>query len=584
MRAGLLEIEQIEAYLMGSFNEHEQNLFERKLKEDASFQEKVNLQEDLMHGLNYLAIQEDIAKAEQKSAQIQQTKTWGLILGVLVLLAVFGLFISKQNEKQEFKKIEQVIPSDTVKNVEDSNLLYQEESSLEIKEQETESLIKEATVHKNVKESLSIPIKNSQWYSINQNRDTVLRGAEGSLIKIPAKSFATTDSILRISLTEYYQAADIAFANLSTISKSGQILETGGMLYLEAFDLKQNTIELQKGKKIELGFPRNGDKIDMHLFYGKQNEEKNQEWELASEPIVSDEVDSTMREELVFTIVEEMPIFPGCETEASRSKKNVCSQTKMQAYLQKNIMIPIELANRNYLGTIYVSYIIDQKGFVNNVRAVRGTNKRLKEEAVRVVQSLPRMQAGKQRGIAVPVQYTIPIRFNLMLEGEANRTFSEEEITIRNDSIQALRRKEKEAVLNQTLDNLKVSKKESVDFISEVDYYVLSSSQLGYINCDAFYKDQRQKVEYALSDLPALARARLIFQKNRVCIANTEKSFGEVPIGEKASILAYQVKKGQLYIAFQEVHISDEVPPLNFQRASFADLKQYQAQLNAIWD
>ena len=57
--------------------------------------------------------------------------------------------------------------------------------------------------------------------------------------------------------------------------------------------------------------------------------------------------------------------------------------------------------------------IVDKTGSVINVKVVRGVDKNLDAEAVRVIKSLPKYKPGKQRGQAVRVMFTIPINFTL---------------------------------------------------------------------------------------------------------------------------------------------------------------------------
>ncbi|MDA8858090.1 energy transducer TonB [Flavobacteriales bacterium] len=57
--------------------------------------------------------------------------------------------------------------------------------------------------------------------------------------------------------------------------------------------------------------------------------------------------------------------------------------------------------------------MVDRSGSVTNVKIVRGVDKNLDAEAMRVVKSLPRYTPGRQRGKAVRVMFTIPINFTL---------------------------------------------------------------------------------------------------------------------------------------------------------------------------
>ncbi|MDC0029444.1 energy transducer TonB, partial [bacterium] len=64
-------------------------------------------------------------------------------------------------------------------------------------------------------------------------------------------------------------------------------------------------------------------------------------------------------------------------------------------------------------GKVYISFIVDKQGSVTNVKIVRGVDKNLDAEALRVVSLLPKYKPGKQRGKAVRVMFTIPINFTL---------------------------------------------------------------------------------------------------------------------------------------------------------------------------
>ena len=102
----------------------------------------------------------------------------------------------------------------------------------------------------------------------------------------------------------------------------------------------------------------------------------------------------------IFFIVEEMPQFPGGET-------------ALRKYIAENVRYP-ELAKENDIqGTVYVRFVVDEKGKVTNVELLRGVDPLLDKEALRVVQSLPNWKPGKQRGKAVKVSHSVPIKFAL---------------------------------------------------------------------------------------------------------------------------------------------------------------------------
>ena len=101
-----------------------------------------------------------------------------------------------------------------------------------------------------------------------------------------------------------------------------------------------------------------------------------------------------------FMVVENMPEFPG-------------GDLGLMKYIQKNVKYPPIAKEYNITGKVYVQFIVDKTGQVTNVKVVRGVDKNLDAEAVRVVKSLPKYKPGKQRGKPVRVMFTIPINFTL---------------------------------------------------------------------------------------------------------------------------------------------------------------------------
>lgn len=101
-----------------------------------------------------------------------------------------------------------------------------------------------------------------------------------------------------------------------------------------------------------------------------------------------------------FTIVEDMPAFPG-------------GDAALLKYIAENVKYPPIAKENGITGVVYVSYIVDRDGSVKDVKVVRGADPFLDKEAIRVVKTLKGYKPGKQRGKPVPVQFTIPIRFVL---------------------------------------------------------------------------------------------------------------------------------------------------------------------------
>lgn len=105
-------------------------------------------------------------------------------------------------------------------------------------------------------------------------------------------------------------------------------------------------------------------------------------------------------EEEVFLSVEENPEFPG-------------GLGKLLEFVQKNLKYPMMARESDIQGRVFVGFVVEKDGSITNVRVLRGIGGGCDEEAVRVVQSLPKFKPGKQRGNPVRVAYTLPIVFKL---------------------------------------------------------------------------------------------------------------------------------------------------------------------------
>lgn len=112
-----------------------------------------------------------------------------------------------------------------------------------------------------------------------------------------------------------------------------------------------------------------------------------------------EEVDEEWQNQ-VFTVVEQMPKFPGGE------------QALMQ-YIARSIKYPEEAQRSGVQGRVISSFVVDEQGQIKDITVVRGVHASLDEEAVRVIAQSPKWEPGRQRGKSVQVRYTLPILFRL---------------------------------------------------------------------------------------------------------------------------------------------------------------------------
>ncbi|MBZ0242672.1 MAG: TonB family protein [Bacteroidales bacterium] len=114
-------------------------------------------------------------------------------------------------------------------------------------------------------------------------------------------------------------------------------------------------------------------------------------------PVREEEV---IEEAEIFTVVESMPEFPG-------------GPGKMMEYIAKNIKYPAMARESGIQGRVFVNFVVEPDGSVSNVKILRGIGGGCDEEAVRVVEDMPKWTPGRQRGKAVRVSFNLPVRFTL---------------------------------------------------------------------------------------------------------------------------------------------------------------------------
>ena len=103
-------------------------------------------------------------------------------------------------------------------------------------------------------------------------------------------------------------------------------------------------------------------------------------------------------EDDVFVTVEDMPVFPGGD---------------ITKWINKHVKYPMIAQENGVQGKVIVQFVVGKDGTVGDIKVVRGVDSSLDQEAVRVIKSMPKWKAGKQRGVPVKVSFTVPINFQL---------------------------------------------------------------------------------------------------------------------------------------------------------------------------
>lgn len=100
------------------------------------------------------------------------------------------------------------------------------------------------------------------------------------------------------------------------------------------------------------------------------------------------------------TVIEQEPQFPG-------------GIEGLNEFLASAISYSAEAYRENIQGKVFVSFTVNEKGYVRDPKIVKGIGSGLDEEALRVVLKMPRWEPGRQGGEPIAVQYNLPINFQI---------------------------------------------------------------------------------------------------------------------------------------------------------------------------
>lgn len=125
----------------------------------------------------------------------------------------------------------------------------------------------------NVKQELSI-----QTFEINTNKKQEIKGNQGTLVIFPADCFGKVQGSVKIELIECYSIQDMMFNSLSTQTTDGKLLESDGMIYLNALNEKGDTLQIKHGK-VKVQMLTKERKVGIQVFEGVEKD-NNITWSL----------------------------------------------------------------------------------------------------------------------------------------------------------------------------------------------------------------------------------------------------------------------------------------------------------------
>jgi len=149
-------------------------------------------------------------------------------------------------------------------------------------------------------------------------------------------------------------------------------------VYNDILDIVTNDTEV----KTDISFDEFVDGLDVDVNYVVMEEEEIEE----DTPIIK---------------AEKMPTFQGGDL------------MKFREWVQKRLRYP-QIAQENGIsGRVTLTFVIEKDGTLTNIEVMQSPDRSLSEEAIRVLNTSPKWEPGKQRNQPVRVRFTLPVAFQI---------------------------------------------------------------------------------------------------------------------------------------------------------------------------
>lgn len=168
-------------------------------------------------------------------------------------------------------------------------------------------------------------------------------------------------------------------------------------------------VPLLAGMLIFTSFENNAPETLKNLPLGKETVFKENTSAIKVQDTIKQEIQEM---DVPFALIESVPVFLGCE--GTQEELRTCLQEKIANHVSANFNSRLAkgLGLEPGVKKIFVMFKFDNNGNIADVQ-VRAPHIKLEEEAIRVIESLPKMIHGKHNGETVDVKYALPIAFNV---------------------------------------------------------------------------------------------------------------------------------------------------------------------------
>ena len=539
----------------------------------------------------------------------------------------YNLKLSQQRAESvsEFLKAEGVASQIIDVNYKGENQLIHKKDD-EVSKQENRRVTLLATVYKYENTDQLIGLldnKNENSFDIESDVDQELTLSLGTQLNIPAHAFCFEDGTavdgkdIHIETKEAFSYLDMIDQNLFTMTNDG-MLETGGMIYIKATADDRN-LRLKDGQNIKISYPLQKPLENMELFTGVGPENNNINdgiiWEATGEEIESvpdqnqsfyiqvnlDPIfhhDFEVIEEPILSFTE-MPAYPRKVRKAYPPSERIYSEEKYKEvydkYLEAKALYDkdqetydqrlknwnLEVSNRKVAIRKYyrdLKYYHTQKRVITAIKVLE--NRQHSESHDVLIKQLFGFLDQKIPPVRKDEKYAIKLAFG-------NQTKNVKEhvgLDIFPSSTHFYDRSSHYAgafpIVIRKIEAAIMKEKYAQGYVDTelLERYVVTSSNLGWINCDRFYEmPPDQKTELQLANTTSEEKHYLVF-KNIKSVMGPNRyqgiSFKNIPKNKEATVIGIKVVNNVAYLAKQDVTTgSIKKLELKYEKTSLERLK-----------
>ncbi len=419
-----------------------------------------------------------------------------------------------------------------------------------------------------------IGIENQQ-FEILGNKESIIECREGTKILIPKHTFKLPngefpDSSLVIQVKECYSISSFLLENLSTMS-SNQILESGGMINVTA-SYKGDSLLIDKNKALVISMPTKKKKSKMNLFFGNRKENGSIDWSIDKEGSKINKATSSeniKKEYRYMTILSEWHYWytPGkADTTINigthplvGTDNNLTEYIKNFQFLDNEY---VKLISENDSNKIKVKFRINESGDFYNIKVISSETEVATEKIIKYFDEFPHfdlLESGLNPEYWFDWILTLSASYDIDKE-KYNRAF------------------------NNKYSKYKTSVIDKMN-ISELNNYVFTATQLGWINCDRFWDYNGSKIDFVVNTLANdKTDVKIIFEGIQSIMQGIQIDdkivFRNVPEGLNVKIIGLTYENNQPLLAVEKTKIQSG----NYELKAFSSftLDELEKELKKI--